>query len=124
MTGSLAWLHRMVHKRPVQARNALSISVKSCMLSSTAPEPAVNGGSCRAIFRLGITSGTPTERGAMTAHGSTLTRSFTAMYGPKLGERENQASAVWIARVSGAFWASTAMGGEKGFNPAKHVKGR
>src|SRR6266540_3891499 len=76
MTGSLAWLHRMLHKRPVQARNALSISVKSCMPSSTAPEPAVNGGCCRAIFRLGITSGTPTERGAMTAHGSTLTRSF------------------------------------------------
>src|SRR6266498_5148412 len=46
------------------------------------------------------------------------------MYRPKLGEILNQASALWIARVSGALWASTAMGGEKGFNPAKQVKGR
>ena len=60
----------------------------------------------------------------MMAHGSRSTRSSAAMYGPKLGEILNQASALWIARVSGALWASTAMGGEKGFNPAKHVKGR
>src|SRR6266496_3751914 len=46
------------------------------------------------------------------------------MYGPKLGEILNQASALWIARVSGALWASTAMGGERGFNPYKQVKGR
>jgi hypothetical protein len=29
-----------------------------------------------------------------------------------------------VVRVSGALWASTEMGGEKGFNPAKQVKGR
>src|SRR5262249_36024132 len=70
------------------------------------------------------TSGIIIALGAMMAPGSTSTHYCAAMRAPTLGERVNQASGLWIVRVSGALWASTEMGGEKGFNPAKQVKGR
>jgi len=50
----------------------------------------VNGGCCRAIFPLGITSGITTEHGGMMAPWNTSTPYSAAMYGPRLGEIPNQ----------------------------------
>jgi putative transposase len=57
--------------------------------------------------------------GAMMAHGTTLTRSYAVMC--QSWDRDPEPS---VAMIDSQSVETTEMGGEKGFNPAKMVKGR